>query len=133
MICWLNEVHKDRLALRQRLQGEGVTLQDSHNYRLDFEQLQEWSATEIEYQESQGRSKLIIGGKQLPITRPVVEVMLEAAKTQSFLVVGGAGTGKTGCLLTLANRLKILANEFGIGRQTLRHIILHKKYKILQS
>lgn len=97
---------QDRLALRQRLQGEGVTLQDSHNYRLDFECLQEYSATELEYQESQGRAKLIIGGKQLPITRPVVEVMLEAAKTQSFLVVGGAGTGKTGCLLTLANRLR---------------------------
>jgi len=97
---------KDRLALRQRLQGEGVALQNSHNYRLDFEQLQEWSATEIECQENQGRSKLIIGGKQLPITRRVVEVMLEAAKTQSFLVVGGAGTGKTGCLLTLANRLR---------------------------
>jgi hypothetical protein len=97
---------QDRLALRQRLQGEGVTLQDSHNYRLDFEQLQKWSATEIECQENQGRAKLIIGRKQLPITRPVVEVMLEAAKTQSFLVVGGAGTGKTGCLLTLANRLR---------------------------
>ena len=97
---------QDRLALRQRLQGEGVTLQDSHDYRLDFERLQEYSATELEYQESQGRAKLIIGGKQLPITRPVVEVMLEAANIQSFLVVGGAGTGKTGCLLTLANQLQ---------------------------
>jgi hypothetical protein len=114
----LNSLHKladdlqaekgsqDRLALRKRLQGEGFTLKDSHNYCIDFNKLQELSDTEIQCQESPGRAKLIIGRKQLPITRPVVEVMLEAAKTQSFLVVGGAGTGKTGCLLTLANRLR---------------------------
>lgn len=97
---------KDRLALRERLQGEKVTLQDSYDYRPDFTRLQERSDTELEYQENQGRAKLIIGAKQLLITRPVVQVMLEAAKTQSFLVVGGAGTGKTGCLLTLANQLR---------------------------
>lgn len=97
---------RDRLALRQKVQGEGVTLRDSANYRLDFERLEEWTATEIETHETQGRAKLTIAGKQLPISRPVVEVMIEAAKTQSFLVIGGAGTGKTGCLLTLANQLR---------------------------
>lgn len=114
----LNSLHKladdllaergsqDRLALRQRVQGEGVTLRDSANYRLDFERLEEWTATEIETHETQGRAKLTIAGNQLPISRPVVEVMIEAAKTQSFLVIGGAGTGKTGCLLTLAKQLR---------------------------
>jgi hypothetical protein len=97
---------RDRLALRQRVQGEGVTLRDSANYRLDFERLEEWTATEIEDHETQGRAKLTIARKQLPITRPVVDVIIEAAKTQSFLVIGGAGTGKTGCLLTLAKQLR---------------------------
>jgi len=43
------------------------------------------------------------------IIRPVVDAMTEAAQAGSVLVVGGAGSGKTGCLLTLANRLRASA------------------------
>ncbi len=96
----------NRLTLRQRLQGEGIILRDSIHYRLDFERLEKWSAEEIEAHETQGRAKLTIAGHQFPIVRPVVQAMLETAKTNSFLVVGGAGTGKTGCLLALANQLR---------------------------
>jgi hypothetical protein len=96
----------DRLALRQRLQGEGIILRGSIDYRLDFERLEKWSAEEIETHEAQGRAKVTIAGQQVFIIRPVVEEMLEAARMNSFLVVGGAGTGKTGCLLALANQLR---------------------------
>jgi hypothetical protein len=98
----------DRIALRQRLQGEGIALKDDVDYRSDFDRLDTWSSTEIASHEAQKRSKLIVGEDEVSIIRPVVEAMMEAAKNGSVLVVGGAGSGKTGCLLTLANRLRAL-------------------------
>jgi len=96
----------DRLALRERLQGEGVILRDSISYRSDFEKLDSWSATEIANHEAENRAKLRIGESEIAIPRPVVDAMLKAVQKTSFLVVGGAGSGKTGCLLTLANQLR---------------------------
>jgi len=95
----------DRLALRRRVKGEGIILRDSPDYRNDFKQLEDWSATEIEIHEAEGRSRLAIAEHQVSVSRPVVQAMLKAAQTTSFLVVGGAGTGKTGCLLALAKQL----------------------------
>ncbi|MFY9572245.1 MAG: ATP-binding protein, partial [Blastocatellia bacterium] len=96
----------DGTALRKRLQGEGITLKDGVDYRSDFERLDTWSLTEIASHEAQKRSKLIVGQAEVTIIRPVVEAMSEAAQNGSVLVVGGAGSGKTGCLLALSNRLR---------------------------
>ena len=102
----------DRLTLRQRLQGEGIILRDSVSYRSDFEKLDAWSTTEIANHEAEKRARLTIGENEITIPRPVVEAMLEAVQKTSFIVVGGAGSGKTGCLLTLANQL--LASGFRV-------------------
>jgi hypothetical protein len=96
----------DRLALRRRLKSEGIVLRDSPDYRPDFEKLDDWSTREITFYEAEGRSKLAVAEEYVTINRPVVQEMLEAAQEISFLVVGGAGTGKTGCLLSLAEQLR---------------------------
>lgn len=96
----------DRSALRQRLLDEGVALRESVNYRLDFERLDVLSATEIASHEAEGRSRLTVARDQVCISRLVVQEMFKAIQESSFLVVGGAGTGKTGCLLALAKQLR---------------------------
>lgn len=96
----------DRLILRRRLQGQGIVLRDSINYRTDFERLANFSNTEITNHEIQGRDSLTTPNRKISISRPVIQTMFSAAKTTSFLVVGDAGTGKTGCLLTLAKQLQ---------------------------
>jgi hypothetical protein len=96
----------DRLALRRRLKGEEIILRDSPNYRPDFERLENWSTREIAFHEEEGRSKLTIAGNQVTVVRPVVQEILEATQKASFLVAGGAGTGKTGCLLSVAKQLR---------------------------
>lgn len=96
----------DRSALRQRLLDKGVALRESVNYRLDFEKLDDLSATEIASHEAEGRLRLTVARDQICISRPVVQEMFKAIQESSFLVVGGAGTGKTGCLLALAKQLR---------------------------
>ncbi len=96
----------DRVALRKRLQGLGVELQDSIDFRADFGRLDVWSQDAVAAEQAQGRDKLSVAGRQLTIRRPIVPAMQQAAMSDSFLVVGEAGTGKTGCLLALAKQLK---------------------------
>lgn len=96
----------DRLGLRRRLQGEGIALRESISLRSDFEKLDAWSRTELEAHEDQGRTKLAIGEHQVTITRAVVSIMIGAAQRGSFIVIGGAGSGKTGSLVELATRLR---------------------------
>jgi hypothetical protein len=97
---------KDRLALRQHLQGEGIGLRETVGYRPDFERLDEWTATEMAAHKAEGRAELRIGSRKALIDRPVVGAMLDVVQSASFLVVGDAGAGKTGCLLDLADRLR---------------------------
>jgi hypothetical protein len=97
---------KDRLALRVHLQGEGIGLRETVGYRADFERLDEWTTTEVAAHKAEGRAELRIDSRKALIDRPVVCAMLGAVQAASFLVVGDAGAGKTGCLLSLADRLK---------------------------
>jgi hypothetical protein len=92
---------KDGLQLRRRLKGEGVILQGRVDFRLDFERLDAFTRQQLSMHELQGRSKLRIGPVPLSLKRPVVDAMLKAIEKNSFLVVGGAGNGKTGCLMSL--------------------------------
>lgn len=98
----------DRFSLRRRLQGEGIGLRDTVNFRADFERLDSWSNTEIATHEAEGRLKLSIRDRFVIVEREVVKTMLDAVVEQkaSFIVVGPAGMGKTGCLLSLASQLK---------------------------
>ncbi|HZF38887.1 MAG TPA: hypothetical protein VE715_08685, partial [Blastocatellia bacterium] len=97
---------RDGLQLRGRLKGEGVILQGRVDFRLDFERLDAFTRQQLSMHELQGRSKLRIGPVPLSLKRPVVEAMLKAIEKNPFLVVGGAGNGKTGCLMSLAEILQ---------------------------
>jgi hypothetical protein len=96
----------DGLQLRGRLKGEGVILQGRVDFRLDFERLDAFTRQQHSMHELQGRSKLRIGLVPLSLKRPVVEAMVKAIEKNSFLVVGAAGNGKTGCLMSLAEILR---------------------------
>jgi hypothetical protein len=96
----------DRPLLRTRLQGEGIALRETVGFRSDFEKLENWSITELASHEAEGRTKLAIGNDFVTIPRPVVAAMFDAALIGSYIVAGGAGSGKTGCLVDLTNRLR---------------------------
>lgn len=102
----VNHGSVDRASLRTRLQAAGVDLKDSVNFRSDFTKLDAWSRDRIAAEEAQGGDRLS-REIQLTITRPVVKVMLQTVMQDSFLVVGEAGAGKTGCLLALARQLNV--------------------------
>lgn len=97
---------RDRLALRRMLDGRGVRLRGSISYRGDYERLEQWSRTEIGAHYAESRHKLVIHDHEAVINRSVVEAIVNAARTESFLVVGDAGVGKTGCLLSAVNQLR---------------------------
>ena len=97
----------DRIALRNRLLSEGVSLQESVNYKRDFEILDELTKTEIYDQTEVGRASLSIGNNTIHISRPILDEMIRALEEASFIVTGNAGSGKTGCLLALAEELKL--------------------------
>jgi hypothetical protein len=96
----------DRTSLRDRLKGEGIVLREGIDYRSDFELLDNLSSDELGAHESQGRTRLVLGSNQVPIDRPVVSAMLQAIEKTNFFVAGEAGTGKTGCLATVARKLR---------------------------
>jgi hypothetical protein len=96
----------DRQLLRERLIGEDIALRDSVTFRSDFEKLDHWSSTELAAHEAEGRTRLVIGPTVLTLNRPVVSAMMDAALKGSFIVAGLAGSGKSGCLIDLANRLR---------------------------
>jgi hypothetical protein len=95
----------DRERLRSRLQGVGIELRDSIDYRADFQKLVEWSNGQINVAQATGQKALQLPGGPLHITRRVVAAMHEALDNGSFLVVGEAGIGKTGCLIGLTEVL----------------------------
>lgn len=95
-----------RDALRQELITSGIQLQGTVDYREDLQRLSALSDTEIHTQEVQGRMEIAVAGKKVLITREVNEAMFALAQRASFLVIGGAGYGKTGCMLVLAKKLK---------------------------
>ena len=101
----------DRAALRQFLLNQGIKLRESADFHEDFRRLDEWSATALTTHEAEGRITLTVGGHKETISRLVVDTMAEAVQDQSFLVVGDAGSGKTGCLMAVARRLREAGNR----------------------
>lgn len=93
-------------ALRQELLTSGIQLQGTVDYREDLKRLSALTDTEIHTQEVQGRMEIAVAGKKVLIEREVSEAMYLLAQCASFLVIGGAGCGKTGCMLALAKKLK---------------------------
>ncbi len=96
----------DRIALRNRLISEGVALRESVNYKKDFERLYDLTNIEVIDQTEKGRTSLSIANDKLHISRPVLKEIVRAVQEASYIITGGAGSGKTGCLLTLVEELK---------------------------
>lgn len=94
----------DRSALRTAL-AEKVSLREGSDYWRDFERLDLFSQDELAAHEQEGRARLRLGMTLLSIERPVLRALLDA-QGASFVVVGDAGTGKTGCLIQLARQLR---------------------------
>jgi hypothetical protein len=94
-----------RIELRNRLKNIEIDLKDSVVLQPDFRQLDEWTTNQLASAEANCKHVLKLGQHQLLIQRPVVEEMLRLIPGNSFLVVGDAGAGKTGCLISLAKEL----------------------------
>ena len=94
----------DRIALRDALAGK-VSLREGSDYWRDFERLDKVSQDELAAHEQEGRARLQLGMTRFSLERPVLRALLDAPGA-SFVVVGEAGTGKTGCLIQLARELR---------------------------
>ena len=95
----------NRNEIRRRLKNIGVELTDSVTFQPDFRRLDDWTQNQVASAEARGDHRLKLGEQELIIARPVVDEMLRLVPGNSFLVVGDAGVGKTGCLLSLARGL----------------------------
>lgn len=111
----LNEISDDlmtnrksinRYDLRKRLFNQGYLLQGSIDLRNDYKKLSELTNEEIDIEKGSGKNRLIIQGQNVTIRRSVVDQVLEAAEESSLLVTGEAGSGKSGCLLSVYELLK---------------------------
>ena len=96
----------DRVPLRQGLLSEGIELVDGVDYRNDFETLNRLTDDSLSQAKRESKAGLVIGGKTAFIVRPVVATMRGMAEEGSFLVIGDAGVGKTGCLISLLTELR---------------------------
>jgi hypothetical protein len=96
----------DRTVLSTWMVGQGIALRERIDYRKDFERLDGRTREQLAEHRRQGRALLRLGNRDVPIERPVVQRVLEAARNASLLVVGDAGAGKTGCLMQVAQRLQ---------------------------
>ena len=92
---------RDRSQLRQRLSDRQVTLQASVDFRSDFERLDAWTSAQLAAHDADGRDRLRLGTSSVTLDRECNRTIVNS--DESFLVVGAAGTGKSGSLLLLAH------------------------------
>jgi hypothetical protein len=93
---------RDRAGLRNRLQGEDIPLRESPDFRADFERLDAWTNDQIAAHEAEGRDRIRVGTTSVSLDRGIVAVV--EGIDDSLLVVGDAGSGKSGVLLDLVRR-----------------------------
>jgi KaiC/GvpD/RAD55 family RecA-like ATPase len=86
----------DRAGLQQKLQAVGIHLNVPRDYRNDIQRLKEYSAISIDALSQ--HSRLHVGSIQIEIERKSTQVLKQAAKPGSLLVVGEPGAGKSGAL-----------------------------------
>lgn len=98
----------DVRALREALQGKGITLKSSPQYQSDIVRLQSLTKKTLEdlahygsirIQDEDGEERI------LEIPRACTLAIIEAAKKQSFLLIGEPGSGKSGSLQASARAL----------------------------
>jgi len=98
----------DVRALREALQGKGITLKSPPQYQSDIARLQSLTKKTLEdlahygslrIQDDDGVEKI------LEIPRACTRAIINAAKEQSFLLIGEPGSGKSGSLQASARAL----------------------------
>ena len=95
----------DRIYLREYLSNKEIQLKGSINFSRDCEQLKSISSGEILSLKSKSSDKIKINDITYFIQRSVIDDMYAKAKETSFIITGDAGAGKTGCLISLYDRL----------------------------
>jgi len=95
-----------RVQIRHELSRVGIALKETLDYRDDLRKLAALSESEIHGESAKHKRAIAIGGNEITVTRPIVEAMFMMAQKGSFLITGGAGDGKTGCQLSLAEKLE---------------------------
>lgn len=86
----------DRAELQQRLLTAGISLVVPRSYRDDIERLRRYSLATM--RALSDLSKFRIGAKEVRIKRPSTLALRTLAETESVVVVGEPGAGKSGAL-----------------------------------
>lgn len=100
----------DRAGLQQKLQAVGIHLNVPRDYRNDIQRLKEYSAISIDALSQ--HSRLHVGSIQIEIERKSIQVLKQAAKQGSLLVVGEPGAGKSGALYEFVMGLDADGQEY---------------------
>jgi len=88
----------DRADLREKLTQAGYELNESPSYREDFEKMSQLTNDQIHGYELNNRASIKLQGKTVKVERAVTQDIVRCGEKHSFLVVGDAGSGKTGAL-----------------------------------
>lgn len=94
----------DRAELQRVLRDAGITLRSPREYRDDIRRLREYTARALE--RAATISAIQVGSKDIHVERHIAKVIRDATLTDSLLVTGEPGAGKSGAL-------------FGVGRYLL--------------
>jgi len=93
----------DRQAFHKVLTKAGIDIKGPRSFREDIDKLHEYSKTTLEA--LQVLSRIMVGGREVIIERPVVKALKDSVKDVSLLIVGEPGAGKSGSIYHLAYRL----------------------------
>ena len=99
-----NQSGADRHSLQQVLITTGINLRAPRSYREDIRRLKELSSRNIELLAH--LSHIHFRGTEVKIRRPSTQELLRIAETDSIIVVGQPGAGKSGAIHDLAESLQ---------------------------
>lgn len=93
----------DRATLQQVLVGNGVKVVAPRSYRADIERIKQHSTSTL--QDLRDLSHIHLGQRTIKVARVSSQSLRDASERHSMVVVGDAGSGKSGALHDLVERL----------------------------
>jgi len=100
----------DRNTLRQKIINSGIRIKDTLSFRNDLQILDRFSRENIQ-NVSARNNVLRINDHCITISRSIVDAMEDVIEESSILIIGEAGSGKTGVITSLAQRLLYRGNR----------------------